>query len=99
MTSERLELRGDLRAELACRDDHEGERRRCPAIDPLEDREREGAGLSGAGLRLSEEVASGAKVGDSQVLDRREGRPTEVTRSAIKVWSKSDQVKRGPSWG
>jgi hypothetical protein len=38
-------------------------------------------------------------VRDRQILNRCEGRPTEVASSAIKVWSKSDQVKRGPSLG
>src|SRR5207302_8834261 len=100
MTSERFELGGDLGAELAGRHDHERERRGRAAVDPLEDRQGEGAGLPGAGLRLREEVAPGAKMRDRQILDRREGRPTEVARSAIKVRSKSDQVKRGPSyWG
>jgi hypothetical protein len=96
-----LELGSDLRAELARRHDYQRERRsaRCRAVDPLEDREGEGAGLAGAGLRLREEIAAGAKVRDRKVLDRREGRPTEVTRRAIKVWSKSDQVRRGPSLG
>src|SRR2546427_11838154 len=92
MASERLELGGDLRAELPRRDDHEGERRRGAALDPLEDRERESAGLAGAGLRLREEIPPGTKVRDGKVLDRREARPTEVTRRTIEVWSKRDQV-------
>src|ERR1700716_1143776 len=92
MASERLELGSDLRAELARWDDHEGERRGGAALDPLEDREGEGAGLAGAGLRLREEIPPSTEVGDGKVLDRREARPTEVTRRTIKVWSKRDQV-------
>ncbi len=100
MTPQRNELGGDLRAELAGRDDHERERCRGPPVDALEDRKSEGTGLSGARLGLREEIAPGAKGRDRKVLDRREARPTEVTRRAIKVWSKSDQVERVPSyWG
>src|SRR2546430_10378235 len=39
MTSQRFELGGDLSAELACRHDHERERRGRSAVDPLEDRQ------------------------------------------------------------
>ena len=99
MTSECLELGGDLRAELPRWHDHQRERRSSPPVDPLEDREREGAGLAGAGLRLREEVATGAKMWDRQVLDRREARPTEVFRSAVKVRRKSDHLSEILPWG
>ena len=71
MTSESLELGRDLCAELSCRHDHERERRRGPAVDPFEDRQREGARLPGARLRLREQIAPLTKVGDHKVLDRR----------------------------
>jgi hypothetical protein len=99
MASKCLELRGDLRAELARRDDDERERRVSAAIDALEDRERESARFTRAGLRLSEQVAPGAKVRDGKVLDRREARPTEVSRRAIEVRSKRDQERGFPSLG
>src|SRR5207237_10101162 len=60
MAAERLELRRDLGAELAGGHDDERERRRSAAEGPLEDRERAGAGLSGARLRLREQIAPGA---------------------------------------
>src|SRR5207247_10831773 len=94
MTPQRNELGGDLRAELAGRDDHERERCRGPPVDALEDRKSEGTGLPGARLRLREEIAHGAKGRARKVLDRREARPTEVTRRAIKGWRKSDLVER-----
>jgi hypothetical protein len=69
------------------------------ALNELENREREGARLTGAGLRLGEQIAPGAKVRDGKVLDRREARPTEVSRRAIEVRSKRDQERGFPSLG
>jgi hypothetical protein len=70
MAPECLELSGDLRAELAGWHDHERERRRGPAVDPLEDRQSKGAGLPGAGLGLREEIAPVTQVRNHKVLDR-----------------------------
>jgi hypothetical protein len=64
VASQRRELGSDLRAELTRWNDHEREGRGRTAVDPLEDREGECAGFPGAGLGLSEEIASGAKVRD-----------------------------------
>ena len=56
--SQDLDLAGDLLAKLPRGYDDEGERRSGASLDALEDREREGAGLAGAGLRLREEIAA-----------------------------------------
>ena len=65
---------GDLHGELAGRDDDEG----AGAVgsgradrDALEDRQREGRGLAGAGRRLGEDVAAAEQQRDGLALDRR----------------------------
>ena len=98
MASERLELRRDLGAELAGGHDDERERRVSATLDLLEDGKREGARFAGARLRLREQIAPGAQVRDDEVLDRREARPTEVTRRAIEVRSKHDQERGVLPW-
>ncbi len=60
MSAEGLELSRDLGAELARGHDDERERRTGATLDPLEDRKCEGARLSGAGLRLRQEIAPSA---------------------------------------
>jgi hypothetical protein len=70
------EGRGDLRGELARRreDEHAGAapgRRGRPADEAVEDRQREGRRLAGAGLGDAEEVASREDEGDRLRLDRR----------------------------
>ena len=57
-TAEDLDLAGDLLAELPRRYDNKRERRAGASLDSLEDGEREGAGLTGAGLGLREEIAA-----------------------------------------
>src|SRR5439155_16471342 len=98
VAAEGLELGGDLRAKLAGGHDDKRERRRGATVDPLEDRESEGARFPCAGLRLREEIAPGTKVWDGEVLDRREARPTEVTRRTIEVRSKRDQERGVLPW-
>ena len=98
VAAEGLELGGDLRAKFARGHDDKRERRRGATVDPLEDRESEGARFTRAGLRLREQIAPGTKVWDGEVLDRREARPTEVTRRAIEVRSKRDQERGVLPW-
>src|SRR5438445_13492930 len=88
---ERLELGGDLRAELARGNDHQRERGRGAPLDALEDRQREGPGLPGAGLRLSEQVAARAQVRDRELLDRSEGVPAEPACGSVELRSEGDQ--------
>ena len=90
----------DLHRELAGRDEDEGadrvagrrEARVRVLAQPVEDRQREGRGLAGAGLGGGEDVASLEDEGDGCCLDRRRGGvallgdgPEEVGRQAERI--------------
>src|SRR5439155_172700 len=68
---DRAELAGHLKRELARRHDDEGLRPLEGRVDLLEDGDGERGGLTGAGLRLSEEVAAGLEDRDGARLDGR----------------------------
>jgi len=82
---------GDLLAELACGYDDQRERRAGAPDDALEDRQRESAGLAGAGLRLGEEVAARTEWRYRELLDGREGGPAELLHSTVEIGGKRDQ--------
>src|SRR6185436_3543736 len=70
-----LEALGDLQRELARRreDQRTGRLRLCLTLvggETLQDRQREGCGLAGAGLRDAEQVLAGGDVRDRLRLDR-----------------------------
>ena len=96
---EGLDFGGDLRAQLARGHDDEREGRGRAAVDALEDGQREGAGLPGAGLRLGKEVATRAQVRDRELLDGRERGPAERSCRPVEVRSKCDQGEGCPSVG
>ena len=91
VATEGLELLRDLLAKLARRYDDQGERRAGTSHDALEDRKREGAGLAGAGLRLGKEIAARAEGRDRELLNGREGGPTELLHSTVEIGGKRDQ--------
>src|SRR5688500_12911233 len=90
--TEDLDLPSDLLAELARRDDNEGEWCAGTTVDALQDRECEGAGLSGARLCLGKDVAPGTERRYRELLHRGEGGPTELFHSAVEVARKRDQL-------
>src|SRR5919199_764153 len=66
---DRARLVHDLGGELAGRREDERARPAAARCDPLDDRDREGERLAGAGRRLGEDVAAGEDVGDDEPLD------------------------------
>ena len=90
--AEDLDLAGDLLAELPRRYDDQCERGAGASLDALEDREGEGAGLAGAGLRLREEIATRAKRWYRELLNGCERGPTELLHSAVEIGGKRDQL-------
>src|SRR5690348_2990406 len=69
-----MECLGDLHRELARGDEDENRGSGRPGRggeESLEERDREGGGLAGAGGRLTQEVAAGQEVGNRLALDRR----------------------------
>ena len=96
--SQRAELEGDLRTELARGDDHECEGRARVTLHQLEDREREGSSLSSARLRLRQEITAPTEVWDRELLDGGQAGPSKVPCGAFEVGGKCDQSEVLP-WG
>ena len=71
VVGEGLEGVGDLERELAGRGEHERLGGADLAVDAGEDRQREGGGLAGAGLRQADDVAAAHQRRDGRGLDRR----------------------------
>ena len=65
----RLDVRRDLDRELAGRDEDERARASAPGGGALDERQPEGERLAGAGRRLGEDVESGERVREDEVLD------------------------------
>ena len=64
-----LERLGHLRSELARGHEHERLDAGRVRVEPLDDRDREGEGLAGAGRALREDVAAAERLGDRGGLD------------------------------
>ena len=69
--SERAHLARDLRRQLASRTQHQGLQRTLAEIHTLQDRQREGGGLTAARLRLTDDIPTGEQGGDRLDLNRR----------------------------
>ena len=89
--AEEGELTSDLLTKLAGGNDDKSDRRAGAPIEALQDRDREGAGLSGAGLGLGKEIATGAERWDRELLDRRERGPAELLGRAVEIGAERDQ--------
>ena len=61
---------GDLDAELARRGEHDRLHLLALGVEVLEQRQAEGGGLAGAGLRLADHVVAGEQLRDRLLLDR-----------------------------
>ena len=66
---ERRDVRRDLQRELARRDEDERAGERVPRGGALDERQPEGERLAGAGRRLGQDVESGERVREDEVLD------------------------------
>ncbi|MPN20599.1 hypothetical protein SDC9_167978 [bioreactor metagenome] len=75
----RLERLADLQGELAGGGEHQCLRGLLVHVEVFEDRQREGGGLAGAGLRLADDIASGQQRGNGRHLNGRGGLIAEVS--------------------
>ena len=72
VVAERLGVPGDLQGKFARRAEHERLRDGTRAVNPLDDRQDERAGLAAAGARLDHQIASGEHIGNRLGLHRHE---------------------------